>query len=313
MESLSYGFNPYKSWANLLKNVQTYSQIAQELIQNADDAGATEIVFRFFETHLTISNDSSITSCSNYNSRDSEDCLRDVPNLKNSFCDLHAIRNISSQNKLENPDVTGKMGIGLISLYKITDAIAFRTDTFDLIWNTKLKNWDYFSRDEDSPLDQLAPATNRNTKIGTEIFAEYSKMPKTEVRTALGLKELDGKDIQSIITEFIDASTHSLLFSRNLRKISLFKGETCLLKLESNYLGATFSELQIRDALENEEQIYFSYREPDSKLSHLISTDSTSGSKSEREFNSESRLSELKVEQVSYSILLPQPSAYPYQ
>lgn len=87
---LSPGFNPHLIWDTLLRNVQTDSQIARKLIQDAYDAFAKEICIYFYKNYILIQNDSDISRYTNPDSEDASDCRRDVSDDWKSFPDLRS-------------------------------------------------------------------------------------------------------------------------------------------------------------------------------------------------------------------------------
>lgn len=118
-ETLSLGI-PYLGFlSGRLGDLAGYATMANELIQNADDAtGATAISFDVTDAALIVDNNGVFTDCG-------EQHLTDCPWLKlpekGHRCDFHRFRLTSSHDKANEDEVTGAFGIGFISVYQITD------------------------------------------------------------------------------------------------------------------------------------------------------------------------------------------------
>lgn len=85
------------SIATNLTQLRTWDQAIKELVQNADDAKATEISFSISDTGITVFNDQLMTHCEYPNEKYT--ACNFESKSKNDFCDVHAIKTLSSQNK----------------------------------------------------------------------------------------------------------------------------------------------------------------------------------------------------------------------
>ncbi len=100
-----------------LRNLRGYATLANEFLQNADDATATKVIFEFQSDALHIENDAQFSDCGHVEEyecpwRDSE---------LNRRCDFHSFRRVAAGDKRNRPDAIGAFGIGFISAYQITD------------------------------------------------------------------------------------------------------------------------------------------------------------------------------------------------
>lgn len=103
----------------LLTSLRGYGIMALELIQNADDAGATEIWIDVNESALIVTNNSVFVGCSDFKS--DQDCLRDAAS-EGKICDWHRFRDIASGSKAESESSSiGRFGLGFTAVYQITD------------------------------------------------------------------------------------------------------------------------------------------------------------------------------------------------
>jgi len=91
--------------------------MALELIQNADDAAATIIIFDVTDEALIVENNGTFTYCGNLG-------RTSCPDLEGSdqyACDFHRITEVASSGKARRSDNIGRFGIGFISTYQICD------------------------------------------------------------------------------------------------------------------------------------------------------------------------------------------------
>jgi hypothetical protein len=119
--------------ANLLGNIrshlaglQGYAVMALELIQNADDAKAEEIVFDITDNGLLVRNSGQFKYC----------CDLDKPcaplAVGNYKCDYHRITDVGSGGKLSRGENIGRFGIGFVSTYQVTDHPEIRSSGIKL-------------------------------------------------------------------------------------------------------------------------------------------------------------------------------------
>lgn len=96
-----------------LRDLRGWGTLANELIQNADDAeGATQIVFDVRDDGLVVENDGRFTDCGVVEAGECPD---------ERSCDFHAFRSVAGGHKREVEDTTGAFGIGFIAVYQVTD------------------------------------------------------------------------------------------------------------------------------------------------------------------------------------------------
>lgn len=117
-EHLSRGEDYLGSIASRLGDLAGFQNLANELIQNADDAGAERLRFLVDETGLTVWNSAQFRDCGDQ-SRGPDDCLW-LPERRHR-CDFHSFRLVSSRDKVERPGTTGAFGVGFTAVYQITD------------------------------------------------------------------------------------------------------------------------------------------------------------------------------------------------
>src|SRR5262245_43567750 len=110
------GWNHLEEIRSTLADLQGSGSLAQELIQNADDAEASELTFRFTEGALVVEDDGGFTKCADPAARE---CA--YLEKKRRVCDFHAFRELGGATKRTDPLTTGAFGIGFLSVYQVTD------------------------------------------------------------------------------------------------------------------------------------------------------------------------------------------------
>ena len=103
-----------------LRDLQGYSTLAHELIQNADDAHASSMSFNILPNALILDNDGIFSDCECHDN-DTLQCPWTHDGKHNHQCDFHRFREHSSGDKRFQEGTTGAFGIGFISVYQLTD------------------------------------------------------------------------------------------------------------------------------------------------------------------------------------------------
>lgn len=187
-----------------LTHLRGYGVMALELIQNADDAFATEISIDITDSALIVRNDAEFSSCSD---RQNDECLRDGETSE-EMCDWHAFRLISSGAKSERSVTTiGRFGMGFTSVYQITDNPEVECSGSKLI----------IAPDQyDSGWKKTTP------RPGTVFTLPWAFDGGTPVRRLLkNVRVITRETLPEILTEINETSSESLVFLKNLLKISI--------------------------------------------------------------------------------------------
>jgi hypothetical protein len=108
-----------------LKALQGHGIMALELIQNADDAKASRLVFDARDDALVIENNATFTKCSLARSTCDWEASGGPDGRRQ--CNFHAIRRMGSRSKIHAQDQIGRFGIGFVSVYQITDTPIVRS------------------------------------------------------------------------------------------------------------------------------------------------------------------------------------------
>jgi hypothetical protein len=201
--------------ANLLGNIrshlaglQGYDVMALELIQNADDAKAEEIVFDITDTGLLVRNSGQFTYCGDLY----EPCASLVE--RNYKCDYHRITDVGSGGKLSRGENIGRFGIGFVSTYQVTDHPEIRSSGIKLALHPERGQWLIEAFDEPN---------------GTSFFLPWANNPNTEGRRALGVSHVSPTHIDQLTDDFQAVLRNSLLFLRYIRKAEVRRNGHLLL------------------------------------------------------------------------------------
>ncbi len=202
--------------ANLLGNIrshlaglQGYDVMALELIQNADDAKAEEIIFDITDPGLMVRNTGQFTYCGNLETRP---CGFAVNN--GSSCDYHRIADVGSGGKLSDGENIGRFGIGFVSTYQVTDHPEIRSSGIKVTLHPDRGQW--FIEPFDEP-------------DGTSFFLPWADDPDTTARRALGVSHVSSSHIDQLAADFLSVLRKSLLFLRHVRKAEVRRNGTLLL------------------------------------------------------------------------------------
>lgn len=212
---------------NILKHYCTETCIFKELIQNADDAKATEIKFI-----LDIRQD-------NGNSKLRGPALCCWNNSIFSEEDLRGITALSVGNKQNDASKIGRFGVGFVSVYNLTDVPQIMSNFTDYVIFDPLCNY-YPGIKIENPGQRIRDAKKILNKNSINIFKEILygfEIPEFELenstmfRFPLRLKETliselvySPQKVKNLIENFINSTRDIdiLLFLKNVKNISFY-------------------------------------------------------------------------------------------
>lgn len=206
--------------ANLLGNIrshlaglQGYDVMALELIQNADDAKAEEIVFDITDSGLLVRNSGRFTYCGDL---EKACAFLDSENYK---CDYHRITDVGSGGKLSRGENIGRFGIGFVSTYQVTDHPEVRSAGIKLALHPEKGQWFIEAFKEPN---------------GTSFFLPWASNPHSEARVALGVSHVSPAHIDQLADDFQSVLRHSLLFLRHVKKAEVRRNGKLVLACNLN-------------------------------------------------------------------------------
>lgn len=185
-----------------LAGLKGFDTMALELIQNADDAGASKIVFNVTPEGLWVSNNSSFTSCGNLN-------IGFCPLLETDAkrpCDFHAIAEIGKGSKLLDSENIGRFGVGFTSTYQVTDSPQIYSSGICMTLN---------------PYEGACKSKLISPTAGTRFFLPWAADPSSATRKALDLSPFEPAQIEQLIKDIHSALSIGLLFLKKVRHAEL--------------------------------------------------------------------------------------------
>ena len=190
--------------ASQLGDLQGFDTMACELIQNADDAGATDLEFDFHDDRLEVINNARFTEC--------EDPLGPAGCLLDPPCDFHSFRSIAGRGKRDRDGTTGVFGIGFTSVYQVTD------------------NPELISGGHHVILDETKPELQRmricqgcdleHDAAGTRFLLPWATS-HSEFRIALDRVPVTADDVRGFPAALVGVGRFALLFLRHLERLTL--------------------------------------------------------------------------------------------
>lgn len=190
-----------------LRDLKGWSTLANELVQNADDAdGASQIVMEVNDEGLIVTNDAAFSDCG---SVDQQACAWDAAGDGRKCCDFHAFRRVASGHKRQEEDTTGAFGIGFISVYQITDRPTLRSGRW---------HWRMFP---DAAEDRRISAEHTvEMALGTRFEFPWSK-EANELRSRLGMEPVSMDVADLMAEELASALVRAAPFLKRLGLLEL--------------------------------------------------------------------------------------------
>ncbi|PVD30989.1 hypothetical protein C0Q70_10265 [Pomacea canaliculata] len=216
----------------LLQGYTCDVSIFKEFIQNADDAGATEI--RFIKDFRQLGTDSVPDGWKEFQGP----ALCVYNNADFTSKDIAGIQNLGEGSKGEEMMKTGQFGVGFNAVYHITDVPSFwtrRDGTEQAICEPGMELNDIDSLKEEYPdmvdgyllntFDMSQPATLFRLPLRTKWMATKSSIKKEPMTEYI---------VSSLLTDFLKDASLCLLFLNNLQKIGIYSTKDGR-KLETEY------------------------------------------------------------------------------
>ena len=202
-ESGAYTSNLLGTIRSHLQGLQGFDTMALELIQNADDAGAEEVVFDIRTDGLQVWNSGTFRYCGEL-----KEAVCPFYQSEGYSCDFHRIADFGSGGKLSRSENIGRFGIGFSSTYQICDQPRILSSGIELTLMPEEQKWQ--------------KRENQDTK-GTTFFLPWATDPRSAGRIALGVSHVTDQHIEQLLEDFEQVLRSSLLFLRHLRRAKLLQ------------------------------------------------------------------------------------------
>ena len=207
-----------------LANLRGAGSLANELIQNADDAdGARRLIFRFTSDWLEVIDDGGFRACPRPNGH--EECPWELAGGR--ACDFHAFRELGGATKADDPGLTGAFGIGFLAVYQITD----HPELF-----SRGIHWTLDEADESVTVCDGCDAPHPTR--GTTFRLPWAKR-QTRLRRELGAETISAHDRRRLLRQFVRQIPRAMIFLRKLEEIEIVDGTSTVARFTRVIKGDT--------------------------------------------------------------------------
>ncbi len=207
-----------------LRDLQGYTTLAQELIQNADDARASWMSFNIDERQdaLILDNDGVFSDCGNM---EAFECPWSSDGIHDHQCDFHRFRSTTSGDKRRQEGTTGAFGVGFISVYQITDRP-------ELI--SAGRHWILQEDESEDKRIRVCTSCNKCSEPslpGTRFIFPLARK-ESQLRRALKANPVPGDVTARLWKELERSLPVAMLFLKNLNTIEMKQNEVPRRKFE---------------------------------------------------------------------------------
>lgn len=238
LSGVAEAFGQHEALTTRLKHiVEMYADgpgILSELVQNAEDAGASEVVFLLDKSQYGTS-----STLSPQMAEWQGPALYCFNNSIFSARDLYAISRIGQDSKLEKPFSIGRFGLGFNCVYHFTDVPGFVSGENIVIFDPHACNLPGISpshpglrirfvgrRVLDQFPDQFTPFLQFGCDLQHPFPGTLFRFPlRGEVaasRSEIKKEKYTPEDVQSLFSLFSEIMPETLLFLRKINKISIY-------------------------------------------------------------------------------------------
>jgi hypothetical protein len=210
-----------------LAGLQGFDAMAFELIQNADDAKASRILFDVRDDCLIVENDSEFSDCGRV-AIDPECSWKEDGNPSGGHraCDFHAISTVSSANKTGESALIGRFGVGFVSVYQITDRPVIASGMTELLLD---------------PAAEGATVSSVHRVKGTRIRLPWATDSASPLRLRLPDFRLPPDAPSQMLEALLGAVGRALFFLRHVVEITVKRDGNICESVSIERVGARLS------------------------------------------------------------------------
>lgn len=221
MTYLSQGIDYLGFLSAKLRDLRGFTILANELIQNADDApGAKSISFDICQDALVVENDGVFTDCGKVGDRDCS-----WKEIKGHRCDFHRFRRVASGDKRDEVGTTGAFGIGFIAVYQITDRPELTSSK---------RHW--IIRPEETEDRRIEENLVMN-ELGTRFKLPWASTATTTVRRELRAEPINLASLDKYAEQLNQSLPDAMLFLRKIERIEMKRNGSLLKVIECKRKG----------------------------------------------------------------------------
>jgi hypothetical protein len=196
-----------------LRDLQGYTSLAYELIQNAEDSGnASYISFNIRQDELVVDNDGVFSDCGTV---EKPDCPWKTDPARGHMCDFHRFRLVAGGDKREQRHTIGAFGIGFTSVYQITDEPNVISHG---------RHWIVHEEKDEKERIAVCPGCAQcQTKglPGTRFILPWATEADSDLRRALRADSVAANAPTKLLKELVTSLPNALLFLSNIQEIQI--------------------------------------------------------------------------------------------
>jgi hypothetical protein len=200
------GINYLGNLGRVLRDLTGFATLTFELLQNADDAGASSLLIDVGQDALVVFNDATFSDCGDQDLV-SENCLYLAE--RGHRCDFHSFRDVASGDKRGRVDTAGAFGIGFIAVYQVADRAVLISSG---------RRWDVDEMRPEASRIMEYPAPN---EAGTTFVLPWARDPNSAFRRATASAAIVPDDQDQLFDVLISTLPTAMLFLRNVRDVEL--------------------------------------------------------------------------------------------
>jgi hypothetical protein len=203
------GINYLSNLGRMIRDLTGFATLTFELVQNADDAGATLLRFDVRDNELVVFNDAVFSNCGDQDLPPDE-CL--MLSTEGHKCDFHSFCDVGGGDKQDRDDTTGAFGIGFTAVYQIAD-------TAEIISNGL--HWYINEVELEQNRIRECLGCPQDKDQGTTFILPWARDANSEFRRRTRTPPVSADGPDELLTVLLDKIPAAMLFLRHVRHVEL--------------------------------------------------------------------------------------------